>query len=217
MEFNDAFGSAPVDNDEVVDFLRKEQEALGADAAAFDEATENPESAAPLSADNPFFGESAPTADNADLGLDDAPEDEENPFYVSQQPEYEDPYKALTQEVATPSPIVEWREKRDKMLEAKDKASKEKNAAIEQEAKRAYEKFREEYKAKKESQAKKNRDQQKAFIAGRDTPAKGNAWERVYNLVDLNPKGQKSAKDVSRMRSILTQLKAAPNAPGTAA
>jgi len=60
------------------------------------------------------------------------------------------------------------------------------------------------------------RDQQKAFIEARDAPAKGNPWERVYNLVDLNPKAQKSVKDVSRMRSILTQLKTAPNAPGAA-
>ena len=61
-----------------------------------------------------------------------------------------------------------------------------------------------------------SRDQQKAFIESRDAPAKGNPWERVYNLVDLNPKAQKSVKDVTRMRSILTQLKTAPNAPGAA-
>ena len=61
------------------------------------------------------------------------------------------------------------------------------------------------------------RDAQKAFITARDAPAKGNAWERVYNLVDLNPKAQKSSKDLSRARSVLTQLKASPNAPGAAA
>ena len=54
-------------------------------------------------------------------------------------------------------PLSEWREKRDKQLEAKDKASKEKNAAIEREAKQALEKFYQEYKTKKETQLKKNR------------------------------------------------------------
>jgi hypothetical protein len=54
-------------------------------------------------------------------------------------------------------------------------------------------------------------------VASRDAPAKGNPWERVYNLVDLNPKAQKSSKDLSRIRSVLTQLKASPNAPGVTA
>ena len=60
-------------------------------------------------------------------------------------------------------------------------------------------------------------DAQKTFVATRDAPVKGNSWERVYNLVDLNPKAQKSTKDLSRVRSVLTQLKSAPNAPGAAA
>jgi hypothetical protein len=51
----------------------------------------------------------------------------------------------------------EWREKRDKQLEAKDKASKEKNAALERDAKQAMDKYYAEYKAKKEAQLKKNR------------------------------------------------------------
>ena len=51
----------------------------------------------------------------------------------------------------------EWREKRDKQLDAKDKASKEKNAALERDAKQALDKFYQEYKVKKEAQLKKNR------------------------------------------------------------
>ena len=38
----------------------------------------------------------------------------------------------------------------------------------------------------------------------------GQNWESVAKLCDFNPKGNKNTKDVSRMRSILLQLKQTP-------
>ena len=65
----------------------------------------------------------------------------------------------------------EWREKRDQQLEAKDKVSKEKNAAIQKEAKDALEKFNQEYKAKKDAQIKKNRYDRWGCDRARDNAA----------------------------------------------
>lgn len=143
-------------------------------------------------------------------------EDGESVFYVSQQKNYVDPYAALSHADETPEPIQAWRAKRDSALEAKDQASKQKVRQMEADAKAAQDKFNKEYQAKKDAIRKKNRDAQAAIVSARDTPPKGNSWERVYNLVDLTPKGQKSIKDVSRIRAVLTQLKTDPRSPGAA-
>uniref|UniRef100_A0A8C5AVY0 Clathrin light chain n=1 Tax=Gadus morhua TaxID=8049 RepID=A0A8C5AVY0_GADMO len=45
---------------------------------------------------------------------------------------------------------------------------------------------------------------------GGDTGALGTEWERVARLCDFNPKTNKQAKDVSRMRSVLISLKQTP-------
>ena len=37
-----------------------------------------------------------------------------------------------------------------------------------------------------------------------------NPWSRVSNLCDFNPKTSKTVKDVSRMKSIILQLKSGP-------
>lgn len=49
-----------------------------------------------------------------------------------------------------------------------------------------------------------------AFIEERDTDVPGQEWERITRLVDFNPKSSKHSKDVSRLRSILLQLKQQP-------
>ena len=38
----------------------------------------------------------------------------------------------------------------------------------------------------------------------------GNEWEKVSRFCDFNPKNSKNTKDVSRMRSMLLQLKQNP-------
>ena len=46
----------------------------------------------------------------------------------------------------------------------------------------------------------------------RDERKPGGEWERVCRLCDFNPKSSRNAKDITRMRSILLQLKQAPAA-----
>uniref|UniRef100_A0A4W6DBH0 Clathrin light chain n=1 Tax=Lates calcarifer TaxID=8187 RepID=A0A4W6DBH0_LATCA len=51
---------------------------------------------------------------------------------------------------------------------------------------------------------------EEAFLAETDGDSPGSEWERVARLCDFNPKTNKQAKDVSRMRSVLISLKQTP-------
>lgn len=44
----------------------------------------------------------------------------------------------------------------------------------------------------------------------READVAGQEWERIAKLCDFNPKSSKNTKDVSRMRSIILQLKQTP-------
>lgn len=49
-------------------------------------------------------------------------------------------------------------------------------------------------------------------MAESDEIEPGTEWERIAKLCDFNPKSSKTSKDVSRMRSIILQLKQTPPA-----
>lgn len=49
-----------------------------------------------------------------------------------------------------------------------------------------------------------------AFVKDRDTTQPGGEWEKICRLCEFNPKNSKNTKDVSRLRSILLQLKQTP-------
>lgn len=54
------------------------------------------------------------------------------------------------------------------------------------------------------------RNAEKQFVAETDEIEPGTEWERIAKLCDFNPKSSKSSRDVSRMRSIILQLKQTP-------
>lgn len=56
------------------------------------------------------------------------------------------------------------------------------------------------------------RENEDAFVQQRDERKPGGEWERVCRLCDFNPKSSRNSKDITRMRSILLQLKQAPAA-----
>lgn len=56
------------------------------------------------------------------------------------------------------------------------------------------------------------RNAEKQFVAESDEIEPGTEWERIAKLCDFNPKSSKASKDVSRMRSIILQLKQTPPA-----
>lgn len=55
-----------------------------------------------------------------------------------------------------------------------------------------------------------NRETEKEFIAEVNDITPGTEWERVNKLVDFNTKNAKNTKDMSRMRTIMLQLKQNP-------
>lgn len=115
---------------------------------------------------------------------------------------------------STPQPIAEWKKQQEKLIQEKDQKSEEKNKKSLEEAKVALDKFFAEYNAKSAEKKKKNRLDQEAYVTRRDAPHAGKTWEAINDLVDLTTKGQKSTRDVARMRTIFVQLKSAPDAPG---
>ncbi|KAJ8321610.1 hypothetical protein KUTeg_000081 [Tegillarca granosa] len=55
-----------------------------------------------------------------------------------------------------------------------------------------------------------NRAAEAAFTKERDETQPGGEWEKICRFCEFNPKNSKTTKDVSRMRSILLQLKQTP-------
>ncbi|XP_011632419.1 clathrin light chain [Pogonomyrmex barbatus] len=54
---------------------------------------------------------------------------------------------------------------------------------------------------------------EKQFVAEADEVEPGTEWERIAKLCEFNPKSSRTSKDVSRMRSIILQLKQTPPTP----
>jgi hypothetical protein len=107
-----------------------------------------------------------------------------------------------------PEVITEWKEKQRNYIEKKDVASARKKADALEEGQRALEKFYEEYNYKKTKNMTLNQEREDTLQNDRGRlPEKGKEWEQVCRYLDLNLKTSKSNKDVSRMKSILLQLK----------
>ncbi|AWP12300.1 putative clathrin light chain B isoform 2 [Scophthalmus maximus] len=103
-----------------------------------------------------------------------------------------DSYAAIAQvdvQRQEPESLRKWREEQKTRLEALDSASK----AAEEEWREKAKKELEDWHVHQTEQMEKNK-----------------ANNRVARLCDFNPKTNKQAKDVSRMRSVLISLKQAP-------
>jgi len=95
-------------------------------------------------------------------------------------------------------------------LEEKDREEEKKKDELREQAKKELEDW---YKHHEEAIAKtksSNRNAEKQFVAETDEIEPGTEWERIAKLCDFNPKSAKSSRDVSRLRSIILQLKQNP-------
>ncbi|XP_055693158.1 clathrin light chain isoform X6 [Lutzomyia longipalpis] len=109
-----------------------------------------------------------------------------------------------------PEKIKKWREDQKKRLEEKDREEEKKKEELKQQAKKELEDW---YKQHEESITKtksSNRNAEKNFVAESTEIEPGTEWERIAKLCDFNPKASKTSRDVSRMRSIILQLKQNP-------
>ncbi|XP_058505795.1 clathrin light chain B isoform X1 [Solea solea] len=143
-----------------------------------------------------------------------------------------DNYAAIAQvdiQRQEPESLRKWREEQKTRLEALDTASKAAEAEWKEKAKKELEDWHVHQAEQMEKNKANNRIADKAFYkqpnsdvigfvaseeafladSDGDSPT-GTEWERVARLCDFNPKTNKQAKDVSRMRSVLISLKQTP-------
>ncbi|XP_058505797.1 clathrin light chain B isoform X3 [Solea solea] len=125
-----------------------------------------------------------------------------------------DNYAAIAQvdiQRQEPESLRKWREEQKTRLEALDTASKAAEAEWKEKAKKELEDWHVHQAEQMEKNKANNRASEEAFLADSDGDSPtGTEWERVARLCDFNPKTNKQAKDVSRMRSVLISLKQTP-------
>ncbi|XP_065814790.1 clathrin light chain B isoform X2 [Labrus bergylta] len=131
-----------------------------------------------------------------------------------------DNYAAIAQvdiQRQEPESLRKWREEQKTRLEALDSASKTAEAEWREKAKKELEDWHVHQNEQMEKNKVNNRlcpslarASEEAFLEESDGDSPGSEWERVAHLCDFNPKTNKQAKDVSRMRSVLISLKQTP-------
>lgn len=124
-----------------------------------------------------------------------------------------DSYAAIAQvdhQRQEPESLRKWREEQQARLEALDTASKAAEEELRAKAKKELEDWHVHQSEQMEKNKANNRASEEAFLAETDGDSPGTEWERVARLCDFNPKTNKQAKDVSRMRSVLISLKQTP-------
>ncbi|XP_003396051.1 clathrin light chain isoform X1 [Bombus affinis] len=116
-----------------------------------------------------------------------------------------------------PEKIRKWREEQKTRLEEKDaeeeKKKEEWKEAARKELEEWYKHHAEAISKTKTTNRESAKNAEKQFVAEADEVEPGTEWERIAKLCDFNPKSSRTSKDVSRMRSIILQLKQTPPAP----
>jgi clathrin light chain A len=133
---------------------------------------------------------------------------------VAQESDVSDQYSALKsvdRMRQEPEKIRLWREEQAERLAKKDAESEKKKAEWREAARQELEDWYRHRDEQVDKSKKLNRDSEDAFVTERDEKKPGGEWERICRLCDFNPKSStRASKDVSRMRSILLQLKQTP-------
>ncbi|XP_041653472.1 clathrin light chain B isoform X2 [Cheilinus undulatus] len=196
-------GAHPTEEDPAAAFLAQQESEIagiendGEGFGALEEAqVEEPSEPQPANYDD---FEEAPATVNGDM------------FQESNGPT--DNYAAIAQadiQRQEPESLRKWREEQKTRLEALDSASKAAEAEWREKAKKELEDWHVHQNEQMEKNKANNRASEEAFLAESDGDTPGSEWERVARLCDFNPKTNKQAKDVSRMRSVLISLKQTP-------
>jgi len=208
----DAFGSAPAATDSAdpaADFLAKEEAELAKiENNEFVSETQETPSADPFEqfesenkAEDPFQMNQLETANSE----------------IKEELENNDLYSSIGNADCLqkePEKITRWREEQKLRLSTKDADEDQKKSEWRELAKKELDDW---YKNRQEQLTKtiaNNKEQNKAteaeLAALREKADSDAEWDRISKLCDFNPKANKNSKDVSRMRSILLQLKQTP-------
>lgn len=207
----DAFESNPATDaaDPAADFLAQEEAEMAkienSDPFAAFESAENNTNATEIK--DPFEMEELATETEV-LDIKDTADEEKTNDDVYSSIGHAD---VLTKE---PEQITRWREEQRTRLSTKDAEEDAKKKEMMETAKKELDDW---YKNREEQLAKtiaNNKINDKATVdelaALREKAESEAEWDRMSKLCDFNPKANKNSKDVSRMRSILLQLKQTP-------
>ncbi|XP_059607554.1 clathrin light chain isoform X4 [Phlebotomus argentipes] len=193
MDFGDNFDQPEVDP--AAEFLAREQSAL---AGLEDELP-------PTAAAQP---EKVKTEDNGTL------ESSESFEMINNIESHEQTNANAKPPMEEPEKIKKWREDQKKRLEEKDRDEEKKKEELKVQAKKEledwYKQHEESITKTKSSNRESAKNAEKNFVAESTEIEPGTEWERIAKLCDFNPKASKTSRDVSRMRSIILQLKQNP-------
>jgi len=219
--FDDAFGSAPPPMDEVdpaAEFLAKEQEELGDMQEDFGIAAATVIPAAQETAGEPVvdfeeeLGAAIPVTANysTTTNLFDAPPSS----YQGEGGLPELSSKMSTMEVRVePECLKKWKLEQEERLKAKDAEEEVRKEELREKARKELEDWYKLYEERLAKSKANNREKEEEFVAevgGMNHITPGSEWERVAKHCDFSAKAAGHTKDVSRMRSILLQLKQNP-------
>jgi len=109
-----------------------------------------------------------------------------------------------------PESLTKWRSEKAAALQQQEKDELEASSAWAEKAKKELDDWYNRYNEQLEKVSNENRAAQDQFIEEMTDTKPGNEWEKVARFCDFNPKFSKNTKDVSRMRSLLLQLKQNP-------
>uniref|UniRef100_A0A8D8ULI6 Clathrin light chain n=1 Tax=Cacopsylla melanoneura TaxID=428564 RepID=A0A8D8ULI6_9HEMI len=156
-----------------------------------------------------FDVESSPSFNNTDpvapvLNGHSSPHEDEEIFSQPPTPAKTPPIRE------EPEKIKKWREAQKQRLEDKDAEEEKKKEEMRKAAKSELEEWYHHHEELIAKTKAANRNAEKQFVAETDDIEPGTEWERIAKLCDFNPKVGRTNKDVSRMRSIILQLKQTP-------
>lgn len=205
----DAFASTTDATDPAAEFLAKEEAELAKiENNEFDASSE----AKPV---DPFEAFESENKNEDPFGMDQITTASENLEIKDETSS--DVYSSIsTADVMTKEPekITRWREEQKLRLTNKDAEEEQKKAEWRELAKKELDdwyKNRQEQLTKTIANNKVNNKATEAELAALREKGDSDAeWDRISKLCDFNPKANKNNKDVSRMRSILLQLKQTP-------
>lgn len=186
--FADNFDQPEVDP--AAEFLAREQNELAGLDDDITPATASAPAPAVTNGDAPIENQ----LDSAETAEEDIPSPAHRPTPVREEAEK----------------IKKWREEQKTRLEEKDANEEKKRIEWQEAAKKELEEWYRHHDDLIAKTRSANRNAEKQFVADDDEIEPGTEWERIAKHCDFNPKASKGSKDVSRMRSIILQLKQNP-------
>jgi len=109
-----------------------------------------------------------------------------------------------------PESIKKWKLEQVSKLKLKDEQEEKNKDELKKQALKELEDWYKHYNVQLEKTKEDNRNAQETFVSEVNDIQPGTEWERVAKQCDFNAKTTRNTKDVSRMRSILLQLKQNP-------